>query len=78
MVFSSAVSLPQVDLSETGGGSRLSAIAGHPGRRVGVSATRAVGAATSNILPVRDSLYFAEGDGAIPGDTIQLRARPSH
>jgi hypothetical protein len=44
-----------------------------PGRGGGVFLTSAVGAGTSNRLPVQDSLYFSDGNGVVPGDTIQLQ-----
>src|SRR5262249_39194730 len=46
---------------------------GSPGRGAGVFLTNAVGSGTSNHLPVRDSLYFSDGNGLVPGDMIQLQ-----
>jgi hypothetical protein len=43
------------------------------GVAAGVFPTVAVGGGTSNRLTVQDSLYFTDGNGVIPGDTIQLQ-----
>ena len=47
--------------------------AGSPGHGTGVFLTQAVGAGTSNLVPVQDSLYFSDGNGVMPGDMIQLQ-----
>jgi hypothetical protein len=49
-----------------------------PGRSAGVFLTQVVGAGTSNRLMVQDSLYFSDGNGLIPGDTIQLQGTTQH
>ncbi|HEY6823169.1 MAG TPA: hypothetical protein VI195_01920 [Steroidobacteraceae bacterium] len=46
---------------------------GSPGRGAGVFLTNVVGSGTSNHLAVRDSLYFSDGNGVVPGDMIQLQ-----
>jgi hypothetical protein len=51
---------------------------GSPGRSAGVFLTQVVGAGTSNRLMVQDSLYFSDGNGLIPGDTIQLQGTTQH
>jgi len=43
-----------------------------PGVAAGTFLTHAVRSATSNRLSVQDSLYFTDGNGVIPGDTIEL------
>jgi hypothetical protein len=43
-----------------------------PGVAAGTFLTHAVCSATSNRLSVQDSLYFTDGNGVIPGDTIEL------
>ena len=44
-----------------------------PGIGGGVFLTAAAGSGTPNRLPVHDSLYFSDGNGLVPGDTIQLQ-----
>ncbi len=44
-----------------------------PGVGAGVFLTQVVGSGTSNRVVVQDSLYFSDGNGLIPGDTIQLQ-----
>lgn len=39
----------------------------------GVFLTKVVGSGTANRISVQDSLYFTDGNGVIPGDTIQLQ-----
>ena len=46
---------------------------GSPGLGAGVFLTNVTGSGTSNRLVVRDSLYFSDGNGVIPGDSIQLQ-----
>lgn len=46
---------------------------GSPGIDGGEFLTTAVGSGTSKTLKVADSLYFTDGYGLIPGDTIQLQ-----
>jgi len=46
---------------------------GSPGHGTGVFLTQAVGAGTSNLLPVQYSLYFSDGNGVMLGDMIQLQ-----
>jgi len=43
-----------------------------PGLASGVALTTATSSGTSDHLPVQDSLYFTDGNGLVPGDTIQL------
>lgn len=44
-----------------------------PGVGAGVFLTTASGSGNTKRLPVHDSLYFSDGNGLLPGDTIQLQ-----